>query len=47
MPGVLANVAVLVAAVVAIAASGATDPVVGEGEHHMQYAVFLWLYDVV
>ena len=47
MPGVLANVSVLVAAVVVIAASGATEPVVGEGENHMQFAVFRWLYDVV
>ena len=41
MAGALANVAVLVAA------SGATEPVVGKGEHHMQFAVFRWLYDVV
>ena len=38
---------VVAVVVVAVAGSGATEPVVGESEHHMQFVVFRRLHNVI
>ena len=44
---IIAVLVVIIIVLVTVAGSGATKPVIGEGEHHMQLVVFRRLYDVI